>query len=87
MSSLRRRALLAAAGVLGLSLSVAAAPSSSAHTCTQIRVYVNGNLTPIGSCHAPGDPGPADVCTGLNLAPTGTGAGYTVCVHMPVAAI
>jgi len=80
----RRLAIAAAAGVLGVLPLAPGIGSSHAHTCAQVRVYVSGSTTPIGSCHTvcPND----EIGGGADPTVSGTGAGFTVCVKPPVAA-
>lgn len=83
MSSLRRRgALLAASSVALAAASLATASPASAHTCAQVDVYTMGDAKSVGSCHTDGIPGPGDICAGSEVAPVGTGVGFTVCVRV-----
>lgn len=84
MSSLRLRALIAAGVLIGIGAPLAAAPGASAHNCAKVTIYRNDGGTPVGSCHAPGSPGPGDICAPGGLVPLGYGATWQVCVLPPV---
>ena len=82
-----RRRLYLVAGMAALALSPLApgVATSDAHTCAQVRVYLNGSTTPVGSCHdAPCPDGHHGA--GFDSEPFGTGAGMTLCVTEPIAA-
>lgn len=88
LGSRSRRAAVALA-MLGAPLAVTTvtAQPAAAHTCAQVRIYVDGTMIPVGACHSSGDP--LDVCNSTD--PTvswhpfigDTGAGWTVCVEVP----
>jgi len=54
---------------------------ADAHTCSQVRVWVNGStVTTVGSCSSPCGPGHAQANEDPKV--NGTGVGTTTCVHL-----
>lgn len=85
MSALRRRALVAAAALVGVAAPLVGAQGAHAHTCAKVTIFVNGAQTPVGSCHAPGTQPFGDICAPGGVMPiSGTGVTWQVCVQSPV---
>jgi hypothetical protein len=83
-TSLRRVLLVAVLGsaAFGAGALVTAAPAS-ATLCVEGRVWLNGSVTPAGTCLPVMDQWEAP-CSGFDLFPLGHGAGATACVPTPV---
>lgn len=82
----RRIKFAVAAAVLGSAVIPLLPSSAQAHTCAQVRYYINGTMTPVGDCHPTANsPEPADMCPGSDTEAFGNGAGATVCIKMPAA--
>jgi hypothetical protein len=69
----------------------ATAQPAAAHTCVQVRLYVDGSMFPVGACHADGAEDPFDVCNWTDVPVSwepfigDTGPGWSICVEVPVA--
>lgn len=81
----RRRRLIAAL-VAGGTLAAGASfvsPGANAAVCAEVRVYVAGSATPVGTC-VPFMDQWIENCAGANVFPLGYGAGATGCAPTPV---
>lgn len=65
-----------------IAVMVTAPPPAAAHPCAEVTVWVSGNPTTFGGCHASGDPG--DVCQAFGFTVGGTGPGIVACAFVPV---
>ena len=81
------RRMLVAAGVGSLAMAGAslftAAPASAEPNCVQVRVWVAGSPTPVGTCVTVVSAWAAP-CVEADVFPLGYGAGATVCLETPV---
>ena len=79
--STRQRVRVVVAAGMALPFLLLARPSQASN-CAEVRVWQNGQSTPIGSCGYPGSG--LDICKRSDLTVGGNGAGYTACVEPPV---
>ena len=60
---------------------------ADAHTCAQVRVWVNGGFIPVGNCGHAVPCGSTHFGAWDDITVAGTGVGFTVCVQPPVAVL
>ena len=70
-------------GLVVLGANVLSAPPADAHACVQVRIWQDGNSTPVGDCVGVFDEW-AHVCPWADPTVNGNGVGFTICVPTPV---